>query len=43
MKGKKTKAIELQKQAVKLAEGAEKTELQRVLDSYKEGKLPQAN
>jgi thiol-disulfide isomerase/thioredoxin len=43
MKGKKTNAIELQERAVKLAEGAAKTEFQRVLDSYKEGKLPKAD
>jgi thiol-disulfide isomerase/thioredoxin len=40
MNGKKAQAIEVQEKAVKLAEGAAKAELQKTLDSYKEGKLP---
>jgi hypothetical protein len=40
MNGKKAQAIEAQEKAVKLAEGAAKAELQKTLDSYKEGKLP---
>jgi hypothetical protein len=40
MNGKKAKAIEMQEKAVTLAEGNEKAELQKTLDSYKEGKLP---
>jgi thiol-disulfide isomerase/thioredoxin len=43
MSGKKAKAIELQKQAVTLAEGAAKAQLQKTLDSYQEGKLPEVD
>ncbi len=39
---KKSEAIEIQEKAVKLADGDMKAELQKVLDSYKEGKLPKA-
>jgi hypothetical protein len=42
MNGKKSEAIEIQEKAVKLAEGDMKAELQKALDSYKEGKLPKA-
>lgn len=41
MMGKKDKAIELQTQAVKLAEGEMKESLQSILDSYKKGELPE--
>jgi thiol-disulfide isomerase/thioredoxin len=40
MAGKKDKAVELQTQAVKLAEGEMKEALQSILDSYKKGELP---
>jgi thiol-disulfide isomerase/thioredoxin len=40
MKGEKEKAIELQQKAVDLAEGAFAKQLQKILDSYKAGKLP---
>jgi hypothetical protein len=42
MQGKKDKAIELQEKAVKLAEDDAKEQLQRTLNSYKDGKLPAA-
>ena len=40
MQGKKDDAIQTQEKAVKLAEGDGKANLQKTLDSYKEGKLP---
>jgi hypothetical protein len=40
MRGKKEDAIALQEEAVKLAEGDVKAGLQRVLDRYKKGELP---
>lgn len=43
MAGKKDKAIELQTQAVKLAEGDMKESLQSILDSYKKGELPEVD
>jgi thiol-disulfide isomerase/thioredoxin len=42
LKGEKEKAIELQTKAVSLSEGAMKKQLEEILDSYKEGKLPKA-
>ncbi len=42
MLGKKAEAIELQQRAVELANGALKTQLEKVLDSYKQDKLPPA-
>jgi thiol-disulfide isomerase/thioredoxin len=41
LKGEKAKAIELQTKAVSLSDGEMKKQLQKVLDSYKAGKLPQ--
>jgi thiol-disulfide isomerase/thioredoxin len=40
MNGEKDKAIETQEKAVTLATGNQKDDLQKTLDSYKEGKLP---
>lgn len=40
MRGKKEAAIQLQEQAVTLAEGEEKAVLQKTLDSYRKGELP---
>jgi predicted Zn-dependent protease len=40
MNGKKAKAIELQEQAVKLAGGEAGAPLQKTLESYRQGKLP---
>jgi len=40
LKGEKQKAIEIEENAVKFAEGQRKAEFERVLASYKEGKLP---
>ena len=40
LQGKKDKAIELQEKAVSVSEGPMKEQLQKTLDSYKEGKLP---
>jgi tetratricopeptide (TPR) repeat protein len=42
MRGKKDAAIELQEKAVKLAQGVMKGQLQRVLNSYRQGTLPEA-
>lgn len=42
LKGEQAKAIELQEKAVALAEAGMKEQLQAVLDSYKQGKLPAA-
>ena len=42
MKGSKEDAIALQQKAVGLASGDEKDKLQKTLDSYKKGKLPEA-
>jgi thiol-disulfide isomerase/thioredoxin len=43
VQGNKAKALELQEKAVNLAEGDLKDQLQKTLDSYKDGKLPQAD
>lgn len=43
LQGQKEKAIELQKKAVDLAEDDMKSDLQQTLDSYKAGKLPNAD
>lgn len=43
MAGKKDDAIKTQTDAIALADGAVKQELQKNLDSYKEGKLPALN
>jgi hypothetical protein len=40
MKGDKKEAVEIQQKAVDLSEGSGKKNLQKVLDSYKAGKLP---
>lgn len=40
MQGKEQKAIELEEKAVSLAEGSEKADLQKTLDSYKKSQLP---
>jgi thiol-disulfide isomerase/thioredoxin len=42
MQGDKSKAIELQTSAVKLADGDLKDQLQQTLDKYKQGQLPEA-
>lgn len=42
LQGQKDKATELQQKAVSLADGNMKEQLQRTLDSYKDGKLPAA-
>ena len=42
MRGKKAEAIALEEKAVKLSTGRQKSELQKVLDSYKKGQLPAA-
>ncbi len=42
LQGKTDKAIELQEKAVSVSEGPMKEQLQKALDSYKEGKLPAA-
>ncbi len=41
--GKKAKAIECQEKAVALADGETKDNLQKALDSYKKGELPEAD
>jgi thiol-disulfide isomerase/thioredoxin len=43
MQGKKDKAVELQEKAVTLASEDQRTALRKTLDSYKEGKLPDAD
>ena len=43
MRGKKEEAITLQEKAVKLAEADLKTNLQKVLESYRKGELPQVD
>jgi len=43
MNGKKSEAVETETKAVGLAEGKEKEELQKSLDSYQAGKLPEVN
>ena len=40
IKGQKAPAVELQEKAVSLAQGGRQTQFQKVLDSYKAGKLP---
>jgi thiol-disulfide isomerase/thioredoxin len=40
LQGNKDKAIELQQKAVELADGDMRTQLQKTLDSYKQGKVP---
>lgn len=42
MNGKKEKAIEIQEEAVKLAVGDSATSLRKTLESYKQGKVPDA-
>ena len=42
MQGKKDKAVELQEKAVTLAAEDQRDGLRKTLDSYKEGKLPDA-
>ena len=42
MQGKKERAIELENQALKLAESDQQEMLQKTLDSYKKGVLPKA-
>ena len=42
MQGKKERAIELENQALKLAETDQQEMLQKTLDSYKKGVLPKA-
>jgi len=43
MQSKRDQAIALQEKAVNLAEGDEKANLQKSLDSYKKGLLPKAD
>jgi thiol-disulfide isomerase/thioredoxin len=43
MQGRKDKAMEMQEKAVQLAEGDSKAQYQETLDSYKNGKLPEAD
>jgi thiol-disulfide isomerase/thioredoxin len=43
LQGRKDKAIELQQQAVALADGDLKSQLEKTLVSYKQGKVPPAN
>jgi hypothetical protein len=42
IQGRKEEAIQLQNQAVTVAEGREKEGLQKTLDSYRRGELPNA-
>jgi thiol-disulfide isomerase/thioredoxin len=43
LKGEKEKAIELQTKAVSLSDGPMKKQLEKILESYKDGKLPKAD
>jgi hypothetical protein len=43
MKGQKAKAIEYEEKAVELSEGNRKETFEKVLASYKEGKLPKSD